>query len=110
MLGALAGYWSSGHRAEMSSARDRMMSETFTNWLTGLQELDPRWTYAHTYSRDVTFFIIMIIVKSISDDEEGREEPRTSSVVVTFDNSSGQKVREMSGGEDEGGAQGEGVL
>lgn len=49
----------------------------------------------------------MIIIKSISDDEEGREELRTSSVVVTFDNSSGQRVREMSGGEDEGGAQGE---
>lgn len=81
-----------------------MMSETFTNWLTRPRNLT-HFGRTHTCSINIIFFIIMIMIKiNLSDDEKGRKgDPRAAVALV---HGSGQRVREMSGGEDEGGAQG----
>lgn len=94
-------YWGrKGSGAEVSSEQDRMMSETFTNWLTRLQN----FTHAgHTHTRArVMFITIMIMIESISPTMRGEG----GGFLITIDHGSGQRVREMSGGEYEGGARG----
>lgn len=56
---SIRSYWDrKGSGAEVSSAQDRMMSETFTNWLTRLQNLTH---VGRTHTRAPAMFIIIMI-------------------------------------------------